>query len=559
MSYLTVPTELRTRRILAWVILVAVALVVLLFHLGEYRTLGSHEALAAVPAREMAATGDWLVPRYATVPRLQKPPLVYWLIATNNWLFGSADEFTARLHSALAALSLMALMSFWAARWYGREAAFGAGLIQACSVWVLNFGRHAAIDMVLCLIISGMLFLIATQPEDEPSRERRSRWLLIYSLFGLSWLAKFYYGAGMVLGPTFVFWAMQRRWDRFRNLWNPVGLFVAASCVFMWPWLVWNELPEALSIWRLETVGRAMGELGHDPWWFYLPSFAVMTMPWLGIFVLAAPSSLSRAWQQNDERERFLWTWLLVDLGLVWQSPDKHDNYLLAALPACTLLACQAWARIAARMRRGVLRMPKFLPFVGMAAVLGLGLWLFVHAAPQWPEAQWAVSGVSVCLICTQIPACWFLYRRRWPAAGWTALAGALGGYLLIVGSIMKVSDHRLPNTDFARQLRREVLGDECVCVYQVGRLRPLPDPVAFYLGNPVCRASTPDELRRLVNERGELLAVIEQPNLATLDAIAEVETLRIMPSSPGDSDREIPLACVRLRTPDRLDRGVTR
>jgi hypothetical protein len=121
-------------------------------------------------------------------------------------------------------------------------------------------------------------------------------------------------------------------------------------------------------------------------------------------------------------------------------------------------------------------------------------------------------------------------------------------GYLLVGGSIMKVSDHRLPAAEFARQLRRDVLGDKWVCVYRVGVGHALADPVAFYLGDPVCRASTPDELRRLVNERGELLAIIQQPSLSKLDTIAQVETLRLMPSNPRGSDREIPLACVRLR-----------
>ena len=140
-------------------------------------------------------------------------------------------------------------------------------------------------------------------------------------------------------------------------------------------------------------------------------------------------------------------------------------------------------------------------------------------------------------------------------------MAGALCCYLLIVGSIMKVSDHRLPAAEFARQLRRDVLGNASVCVYRAGIGHLLAaDPVAFYLGDPVCRASTPDELRRLVNERGEVLAIIEQPGLSKMNAIAEVETLRVMSSNPSGSNREIPLACVRLRPKAReLAEKVTR
>ena len=176
------PEQFRMRPVVAWLLLLMAAVTFLFFELGDFRTLGSHEAVAAVPAREMVRTGDWIVPRYATVPRLQKPPVVYWLIAFNGWLCGSFNEFVVRLHSAFAALGLLALMSVWAARWYGREAAFGAALVQATSVWVLNYGRRAEVDMFLCLIIATSLFLVATQPDQESASKRRWRWLGILSL-----------------------------------------------------------------------------------------------------------------------------------------------------------------------------------------------------------------------------------------------------------------------------------------------------------------------------------------------------------------------------------------
>src|SRR5436190_12336724 len=54
-------------------------------------------------AREMLERGEWLVPTNNGVPRLQKPPLVYWLTRLSLQTFG-VNEFAARLPNALATL-----------------------------------------------------------------------------------------------------------------------------------------------------------------------------------------------------------------------------------------------------------------------------------------------------------------------------------------------------------------------------------------------------------------------------------------------------------------------
>ena len=51
-------------------------------------------------AREMIARGDWLIPTQDGIPRLQKPPLVYWCEIVSLRLLGM-NEFGARLPVAL--------------------------------------------------------------------------------------------------------------------------------------------------------------------------------------------------------------------------------------------------------------------------------------------------------------------------------------------------------------------------------------------------------------------------------------------------------------------------
>src|SRR4051812_7226249 len=49
------------------------------------------EARVALSAREMILRRDWLIPRIANVPRLQKPPLAYWLTA-GLWSIARAES-----------------------------------------------------------------------------------------------------------------------------------------------------------------------------------------------------------------------------------------------------------------------------------------------------------------------------------------------------------------------------------------------------------------------------------------------------------------------------------
>ncbi len=83
------------------------------FNLGQYETLTSHESYVAVPAREMLHTGNWIVPEFGKLPRLQKPPLAYWATSFSYWLFSDISEWTTRFPSAVSGILLVGLMGLW--------------------------------------------------------------------------------------------------------------------------------------------------------------------------------------------------------------------------------------------------------------------------------------------------------------------------------------------------------------------------------------------------------------------------------------------------------------
>ena len=95
-------------------------------------------------AREMLATQQWLVPTNDGVPRLETPPLVYWLIVLSYKIFG-VTATAARLPIALAMIASIALTFLIGERLAGYWRGFAAGLIHLCfaGAFLLGRARHA--------------------------------------------------------------------------------------------------------------------------------------------------------------------------------------------------------------------------------------------------------------------------------------------------------------------------------------------------------------------------------------------------------------------------------
>src|SRR4029077_2792956 len=90
------------------------------------------DAVQAQIARNMLASGDWVIAHLDGVPYLEKSPLIYWLIATSFRIFGVHD-WAARIPEALAAI-LLAWCTWRYGRWaFGNKAGLYAGMaISTC-------------------------------------------------------------------------------------------------------------------------------------------------------------------------------------------------------------------------------------------------------------------------------------------------------------------------------------------------------------------------------------------------------------------------------------------
>ncbi|OLE11602.1 MAG: hypothetical protein AUG52_06240 [Verrucomicrobia bacterium 13_1_20CM_3_54_17] len=125
------------RRVL-FTILIALAGLLHVATIGSGDLYSQTEGQYAGAAREMVETHHWLLPTNNGAPRLQKPPLLYWLIIISFKLFG-VNAAAARLPVALAVVASTALIFLIGEKltdyWHG----FIAGLIylSLCGTFLL--------------------------------------------------------------------------------------------------------------------------------------------------------------------------------------------------------------------------------------------------------------------------------------------------------------------------------------------------------------------------------------------------------------------------------------
>ena len=98
---------------------------VLLYPCLSFDLFEPDESRYAQIPREMLERGDWIVPSLQGEPYLDKPPLLYWLIAGCYRVFGVSGA-VARLVPALALHLCVLLLYLLGRRWIGERAAFWA-------------------------------------------------------------------------------------------------------------------------------------------------------------------------------------------------------------------------------------------------------------------------------------------------------------------------------------------------------------------------------------------------------------------------------------------------
>jgi 4-amino-4-deoxy-L-arabinose transferase-like glycosyltransferase len=469
-------------------------------------------------------------------PYTQKPPLYFWLAAGIGAPLGRVTELAARLPSALAGITLVALTAALGSRLLGG----GVGLLGAALLLstfsFAHLARRAQLDPLLALLESAAL--AAFFRLDRGLGARTANLAAMHAALGLAVLAKGPVGCLVPLLVVAVYLVWERRPREIARVLPPWALVLSLG-----PGLAW--LGAALALAPPGTFGEAVGSnvfgrffagTSHErPFYYYLYQFPVDALPWTALWpavflaarrhvfvadpALRDPAS-QRAW-------RFLLAWVGASFLFFSLSAGKRGLYLLPALPAAALLCADACLRLLeARVQP-----PRAF---GVAAALGAALlaalgaaalaapWLPLDLPRGFSPLRLVAFGAAALGIAAGAVVAWRLQRRHFapPSARLgIAVAAVLGvelaAFLLLYPALNPGKSSRPVALAAAR------LTDPARPVGLLGD-RALAGGLVYYGERRVTLLSTPESVERFVAAGGRAI-VVQERKLARVEAVVPV------------------------------------
>jgi 4-amino-4-deoxy-L-arabinose transferase-like glycosyltransferase len=372
----------------SWVFALAVLLFVYCATCGTPRLFDQIDGQYAGAAREMIARGDWLTPTQDGVPRLQKPPLVYWCEMLSLSAFG-VNEFGARFPMVLATVGWFLATGLLARRVIGtRSASFAAALALAMLSGTFFFTHLVMPEPFLaCFVALSFWSLLGATKVRGQGPANVDRWLMAAWLFiALGTLAKGVHALLIpvvaISGAAWVRPSIRAIWRRF--LLRPHGWILFLAIVAPWYLLTERRYPGFLrDHFFNEQIGSALSrrsppDSDHVPLWMFWLEHLVLFFPISLLFPAAIRAALRarkdrRPWFREDELLLLFW-FLANALGI--SLANIQDYYMMIAWPPVAVGI--SWAIT----RHGIsFKWPAVA--IGLLGLSGLGLASFL-----------AVSGV---------------------------------------------------------------------------------------------------------------------------------------------------------------------
>ncbi len=330
-----------------------------------YPTLGFHllepdEGRYAQIPKEMLTHGAWVVPTLQGEPYLDKPPLMYWLVALSYSIFGITPAAARLVPAVCVHLTILAVYLI-GRRSIGERGAFWAALLLSVAPGFVCIARLLLLDglLTLCVTTSVLCGFEAVRTGTF----KRGWWIASALASGLGFLTKGPISEVLLFVPLWVF----GYWARGSNPPTAVGGLSPARVRWPWyvlffsiviavnvPWYVamYREQPQFLGhfFWQ-HNVLRFLQPFDHlQPIWYYVPILLAGLLPGTILFV-AYFRSLVRGERPGSSRPSFAGGfWLLAGLWCVFFfscSGSKLPTYILPAYP----FLCLALGDFVARTR----------------------------------------------------------------------------------------------------------------------------------------------------------------------------------------------------------------
>ncbi|MBL8186638.1 MAG: glycosyltransferase family 39 protein [Acidobacteria bacterium] len=329
------------------VVLIALAAAIFVGSAGIPALLDDADSFYAEVARGMNWRHDWITPYCNSLRYLEKPPLFYWLISLSYTVFRSANEFTARLPTALAVVGLVFVTVQIGKLLFGSRAGLLAGTALTASIGMFLFTRIILPDVLFTLMLS-LIFYSFLRWERA---ERKTGWLMaMYVFTALAVLAKGGIGIVFPAGILFFTLAISQRWRDIWRLISVPGILLFLAIAAPWHVLIGERNPGFYWFYfvnehLLRFLGKRYpmdyGTVPLVPFWLL---HIVWLFPWsLYLLTLLRPANFKQLLADNQGTALLPVCWALTIL-VFFSFSSRLEYYTVPAFPAMALLAgAQCW------------------------------------------------------------------------------------------------------------------------------------------------------------------------------------------------------------------------